>query len=84
MGKPIYYIEAKATFFKKKQPHNRGVWIVSTYDDPRDIMRYDKITMTRLDKELLSPKAKERLIVIKDVKSIKQIGTTCDVKEVQR
>ena len=84
MGKPIYYIEAKATFFKKKHPHTRDVWIVSTYDDPREIMRHDNITMSRLDKELLSPKAKERFIVIKDISSIKQMGTTCDVKEAQR
>lgn len=84
MGKPIYYIEAEAVFFKKKHPHYRKVWIVSTYDDPREIMRRDRITMSRLDKELLSPKSKERTILVKNIQSIKQIGITCDAKETHR
>lgn len=80
MGKPIYYMNGKATFIKNKQPQTRDVWIVSRYDNPRDIMKHDKHTMYRLDQELLTPKAKQRTIIIDEVETIKQVGTTVDVK----
>jgi len=47
-------------------------------------MKHDKHTMYRLDQELLTPKAKQRAIIIDRVDNIKQIGTTVDVKETQR
>jgi hypothetical protein len=84
MGKPIYYMKGKATFIKNKHPQTRSVWIVSTYDNPRDIMKHDTHTMYRLDQELLTPKAKQRTIIIDKVEDIKQIGTTVDVKQTQR
>ena len=76
MGKPIYYMEAKAKFFKKNSPQRRSIWIVSTFTTPTDIMMHDQTTMYRLDKELLTPKAKERRIIIEAITSIKQVGTT--------
>ena len=84
MGKPIYYMTGTATFIKNKSPQTRAVWIVSTYDNPQDIMKYDEHTMYRLDQELLTPKAKQRTIIINKVETIKQIGTTVDVKKAQR
>ena len=74
----------KATFIKNKHPQTRSVWIVSTYDNPRDIMKHDTHTLYRLDQELLTPKAKQRTIIIDKVEDIKQIGTTVDVKQTQR
>jgi len=84
MGQPIYYMTGKATFIKNKHPQTRDVWIVSTYDNPKDIMKYDKHTMYRLDQELLTPKANQRTIIIEEIDSIKQVGTTVDVKKTQR
>jgi len=78
MGKPIYYMTAKVTFIKNKTPQTRSVWIVSRYDNPRDIMKHDKRTMHRLDGELLTPKAKQRTILIDRIESKKQVGTTCE------
>ena len=69
---------AKVTFIKNKTPQTRIVWIVSRYDNPRDIMRHDDRTMYRLDKELLTPKAKQRTILIDKIESKKQEGTTCE------
>ena len=83
MGKPIYHMTGKATFIKNKNPQTRAIWIVSRYDNPRDIMKYDEHTMYRLDQELLTPKAKQRTIIIDRVENIKQIGTTLDAKETQ-
>lgn len=73
-----------ATFIKDKSPQTRAIWVVSRYNNPIDIMKYDKHTMYRLDQELLTPKAKQRTIIINRVDNIKQIGTTVDAKETQR
>ena len=84
MAQPIYYMTGKATFIKNKSPQTRDVWFVSTYDNPRDIMKHDSHTMYRLGQELLTPKAKQRTIIIDRIDSVKQIGTTVDVKKTQR
>jgi len=83
MGKPIYYMTGTATFIKNKSPQTRAIWVVSQYDNPRDIMQHDKHTMYRLEQELLTPKAKQRTIIINKVENIKQVGTTVDVKKAQ-
>ncbi len=70
-----------ATLTKSKNQHKGAVGIVRQYDNPRDIMKYDEHTMYRLDQELLTPKAKQRTIIIDRVENIKQIGTTVDAKE---
>jgi len=72
-----------ATFIKNKNPQTRAIWVVSQYDNPRDIMQRDKHTMYRLEQELLTPKAKQRTIIINKVENIKQVGTTVDVKKTQ-
>lgn len=72
-----------ATFIKDKNPQTRAIWVVSRYNNPIDIMKYDKHTMYRLDQELLTPKAKQRTIIINRVDNVKQIGTTVDAKETQ-
>ena len=84
MGQPIYYMTGTATFIKNKNPQTRAIWIVSRYDNPRDIMKHDRKTMHRLEEELLTAKAKERTIIINKVENVKQVGTTSDVKETQR
>jgi len=46
-------------------------------------MEKDSKTMHRLEQEFLTAKAKQRTIIINRVDNVKQIGTTCDVKEAQ-
>ena len=76
MGQPIYSISAKVTIIKNKRPHSRNVWIISQYDNPMDIMKNDGKTMSRLERELFTAKAKNKTIVIDSITSIKQVGTT--------
>ena len=76
MGKPIYY-DREGQIPQKEILQKRSVWIVSRYDNPKDIMAYDEWTIC-LDKELLPPKAKDRRITIQEIESIKQVGTTSD------
>ncbi len=76
MGKPIYYIEAEATIIKNRRPVSKMVWIVSTYDNPSDIMKHDMRTMSRLQDQLITKKAKNKTVLIESINSIKQVGTT--------
>jgi hypothetical protein len=43
-----------------------------------DIMKKDGKTMSRLERELFTAKAKNKTIVIDSITSIKQVGTTSD------
>lgn len=76
MGKPIYYMTAKATIIKNKRPTTRSVWIVSSYDQPLDIMRKDYKTMVRLQHDLYPAKAKNKTVVIDQIMTKRQVGTT--------
>lgn len=67
---------AKVITIKNKRPQTRRVWIVSQYDNPADIMKNDGKTMSRLERELFTAKAKNKTIVIDSITSIKQVGTT--------
>lgn len=76
MGHPIYSMTAKVTTIKNKRPQSRNVWIVSRYDNPVEIMKHDGKTMSRLEGELFTAKAKNKTIVIDSITSIKQVGET--------
>ena len=59
---------ALVAFKKRKAVHERVVWIVSVFDKPSDIRRYDAKTMHRLEQELYGKNAKsEKHIIIRDV-----------------
>ena len=72
---------AKVITIKNKRPQTRSVWIVSDYDNPMDIMKKDGKTMSRLERELFTAKAKNKTIVIDSITSIKQVGTTSHPNE---
>ncbi len=73
---------AKVTTIKNKRPQTRNVWIVSDYDNPLEIMKKDGKTMSRLERELFTAKAKNKTIVIDSITSIKQVGTTSHPNEI--
>jgi CBS-domain-containing membrane protein len=81
MSKPIYYMTAKVSIIKNKKPSTRVVWIVSTYEKPIDIMRKDLMTMLRLQGELYTAKAKNKSIVIDEIMTKRQVGTTSHPKK---
>jgi hypothetical protein len=72
---PIYYMTARVAFKKRKAVHERVVWIVSVFDTPADIRRYDSKTMHRLGQELYGKTAKaEKHIIIRDIIDKKRIS----------
>jgi hypothetical protein len=74
---PIYLMTARVAFKKRKEAHERVKWIISVFDTPSDIMRYDKKTMTRLGTELYGKNSKsDKHIIIRDIVSKKFISNS--------
>ena len=74
-GAPIYYLTARVAFKKRKAVHERVLWIVSVFDDPNDIRKYDIKTMHRLGLELYGKNAKsEKQIIIREILNKKFIS----------
>ena len=74
-GAPIYYMTARVAFKKAKKVHERVVWIVSVFDEPHDIVSYDRKTMARLELELYGKNYKsKRHIVVRDILDKSVVG----------
>jgi predicted RNA-binding Zn ribbon-like protein len=59
---------ARVAFKKLKVVHERVVWLVSVFDNPNDIRRFDVHTMRRLEQELYGKNAKsDKHIIIREV-----------------
>lgn len=75
--KPIYFMEIDVAYKKGKSLIKDETWCVTTYETPSDITRHDKKTMARLSGLYYNNSYKStRQIVILNIKSKKQIGTT--------
>ncbi len=74
---PIYYMHVRVAFKKKKVVHERVVWVVSVFDNPRDIVAHDTKTMTRLQQELFGKNSKaDKHIVVREILSKKFISNS--------
>ena len=63
----IKYSHVRVAFKKRKVVHERREWIVTVFDTPSDIMRYDKKTMHRLREKYFTPKAKNKEIIVREI-----------------
>ena len=63
----IKYLHARVAFKKRKVVHERVEYIVTVFDTPSDIMRYDSKTMHRLRDKYFTPKAKNKEIIIREI-----------------
>ena len=64
----------RVAFKKRKVVHERCVWIVTVFDSPADIMRYDKKNMHRLKNEYFTEKAKDKNIVIREILEVVELS----------
>ena len=66
--KPIIkHSRVRVAFKKRKVVHERVEYIVTVFDTPSDIMRYDKRTMNRLRDKYFTLKAKNKEIIIREI-----------------
>ena len=63
----IKHSHVRVAFKKRKVVHERREWIVTVFDTPSDIMRYDKKTMHRLREKYFTPKAKYKEIIVREI-----------------
>ena len=63
----IKYSHVRVAFKKRKVVHERREWIVTVFDTPSDIMRYDDRTMHRLRDKYFTPKAKNKEVIIREI-----------------
>tara|TARA_Y100001972_G_scaffold66574_1_gene81226 strand:- start:3748 stop:4005 length:258 start_codon:yes stop_codon:yes gene_type:complete len=70
-------MHVRVAFKKKKVVHERVVWVVSVFDNPRDIVAHDTKTMTRLQQELFGKNSKaDKHIVVREILSKKFISNS--------
>jgi len=63
----IRHSHVRVAFKKRKVVHERKEWIVTVYDTPSDIMRYDNRSINRLREKYFTPKAKNKEIIIREI-----------------
>ncbi len=74
---PIYYMTARVAFKKKKVVHERVVWIVSVFENPSDIIKYDSKSMHRLTSEVYAKKSGDnKPIIIREILTKKFISNS--------
>jgi len=67
-------MHVRVAFKKRKVVHERCVWIVTVFDTPADIMRYDNRNMHRLKNEYFTTKAKDKNIVIREILDVVELS----------
>lgn len=75
-GAPIYLMDVRVAFKKNKRVLERSMWVVSVFDEPSDIMNYDRKTMRRLNNEIYSGSKNNQPIMIREVLNKKFISNS--------
>ena len=70
----IKHSYVRVAFKKRKVVHERLEWIVTVYDTPSDIMRYDYKIMNRLRDKYFTPKAKNKEIIIREILDVVELS----------
>ena len=70
----IKHSYVRVAFKKKKDVHERFEWIVTIYDTPSDIMRYDEKVISRLRGIYYTPKAKNKEIIIREILDVVELS----------
>ena len=70
----IKHSHVRVAFKKRKVVHERREWIVTIYDTPSDIMRYDYRTINRLRDKYFTPKAKNKEIIVREILDVVELS----------
>jgi len=70
----IKHIHVRVAFKKRKVVHERRVWIVTLYDTPADIMRYDYKNINRFKSEFFTPKAKNKEVIVREILEVVELS----------
>ena len=70
----IRYSHVRVAFKKRKVVHERREWIVTIYDTPADIMRYDYRNIRRFTDKFFTPKAKNKEIIVREILEVVELS----------
>ena len=67
-------MHVRVAFKKRKVVHERRVWIITVFDTPSDIVKYDTKTMHRLREKYFTPKAKNKEIIVREILDVVELS----------
>ena len=70
----IKYMHVRVAFKKRKVVHERDIWIITVYDNPSEIVKYDHKTTSNVRKLLFTPKAKDKSFIIRKILEIVELS----------
>ena len=63
----------RVAFKKSKRVHERDMWIVTVFDNPADIMRYDKRAIENMQNKLFTKKAKDKGLIVREILEFREL-----------
>jgi|TARA_R110000737_G_scaffold247062_1_gene257234 hypothetical protein len=66
-------MRVRVAFKKNKRIHERDMWIITVYDTPTDIIRYDKRATNAMQKKIFSKKAKNKELIIREILEVVEL-----------
>ena len=70
----IKHSYVRGAFKKRKVVHEHREWIVTVYDTPSDIMRYDFRNMRRFVEKFFTPKAKNKEVIVREILDVVELS----------
>ena len=67
-------MRVRVAFKKNKRIHERDMWIITVYDTPTDIIRYDKRATNAMQKKIFSKKAKNKELIIREILEVVELN----------
>ena len=66
-------MRVRVAFKKSKRVHEHDMWIVTVFDTPTDIMRYDKLAIENIQNEVFTKKAKNKELIVREILEVKEL-----------
>ena len=63
----------RVAFKKSKRVHEQDIWIVTVFDTPADIMRYDKRAIEKMQSIVFTKKAKNKELIVRKILEVKEL-----------
>ena len=66
-------MRVRVAFKKSKRVHEHDMWIVTVFDTPADIMRYDKLAIENMQNEVFTKNAKNKELIVREILEVKEL-----------
>ena len=66
-------MRVRVAFKKSKRVHEHDMWIITVYDNPADIIRYDKRAVENMQNKLFTKKAKDKGLIVREILEVREL-----------